>query len=477
MYRVMIVEDEQPVRAGLVSSVPWAEADCEVIIEASNGAEALRLMEKNMPDVALIDLEMPVMGGMELIREIRRRGWPVDVVILTCHADFAYAQEAIRLDVFDYVLKLSASPVNILDVLRRMLMHRLQNQGAPELIDVPQEAASGTVMALLLESTTGGYGGAYITYRALISEWDRIFTGEMWQVQLYLLDGEGMACMFPKRNPDELRDVARELLNCVKSHTGRDVTIGVSDYHLNCNAVAVAQAKARAQLGFYHGHNRVYATERFPENWRDESEILSPVELLAMTRDDMDVLVSVREAVPKLYGRRPEMVRFSCVEWLYALSVRAKRKGRSLADPLMDLKQISKYIDRISSYEQLEQEVLFATKELTEQEAISRLSEAVKLTAQMVRNNPENGESLMEIARRIGCSYCYLSSQFKLEMGVGFSEFRSRLRVQKAMHLLMETDQGLAEIAEALGYSSPYYFSAAFKKVTGMSPAAWRTQE
>lgn len=477
MYRVMIVDDERPVRAGLVSSVPWAEADCEVAIEAGNGAEALRLMEQNLPDVALIDLEMPVMGGMDLIREIRKRGWPVDVVILTCHANFAYAQEAIRLDVFDYVLKLSASPANILDVLRRTLVRRIQKQGGPELMDVPENAGPGTVLALMLERSSGGYDGVYTSYRALLNDWERIFDGDMRHVRLFQLDGEGLACMFPGKRPDELKEVAQKLIDSVQNRTGRKATVGVSDFSTVCGTETVALAKARAQLRFYHGHSRIYAYESFPENWKDDAELLSPVELLAMTRDDMDVLASVREAVPKLYGRRPEMVRFSCVEWLYALSVRARRKGRTLVEPLMDLKQISQHIDKISTYEQLRQEVLCATKELTEQEAISRLSEAVQMTAQMIRNNPESGESLMEIAQRIGCSYCYLSSQFKLEMGVGFSEFRNRLRVQKAMMLLTDTDQGLAEIAETLGYSSPYYFSAAFKKVTGVAPAAWRSRE
>ena len=477
MHKVMIVEDEQAVRSGLLNSVPWEQADCEVVICASNGAEALRLMEENLPDVALIDLEMPVMNGIELIREIRCRDWPVDVIVITCHADFAYAQEALRLNVFDYVLKLSASPSYILDKLRRVLMHRMHNQGAPEVIDIPKELRPGTVLALMMEHSFGGYDGTYFVYQALTSAWNRLFTGNMRQVRLFQLGGEGLACMFPYKQPAELANISRELIECVRRQTGRDVTVGISDFCPECGSEAIAEAKARAQLGFYFGLNCAYQVDTFPVNWNDEAELLSPVELLSMTKDDMEVLALVRDTVPKLFGRRPEMVRFSCVEWLYALSVRAKRKGHALTDPLSDLKQISQHLAKFSRYDLLELEMLRATAELTEKEAFSRLSETVKLTAQMVRNNPGNSESLQEIAQRIGCSYCHLSSQFKLELGMGFSEFRNQQRVKKAMKLLKETTQGVAEIAEALGYSSPYYFSAAFKKVTGVSPAVWRVSE
>ena len=106
------------------------------------------------------------------------------------------------------------------------------------------------------------------------------------------------------------------------------------------------------------------------------------------------------------------------------------------------------------------------------------MNDTVSTMLKMIENGFTSHElSIVSVGEELSYHPKYLSYLFKKEMGVGFSEFRNRLRVQKAMQLLSDTDQGLAEIAETLGYSSPYYFSAAFKKVTGVAPAAWRSRE
>lgn len=471
MYRIMIVDDERFVRAGLIESVPWDEAECEEVMEADNGADALRKMEQNLPDVALIDLEMPVMDGMELIREIRRRGWPVDVVILTCHADFACAQEAIRLDVFEYVLKLSASGRSILDVLRRVWMRRLQRQGAPKLLEDAQHAESGRMLVLLADYRTNDWGGVYAIYRALIFGEGRLKE----PVKCFQTEGNGLAVLLNDRCAEAAEKKAQQLLDCICKDSGRRITAGLSDVFESCDASAIAQAYTRAQRGFYEGHSRVYSDSKMMENWNDASELVNPIDLLNMHRDDEEVFASIREALPKLYGRKPELVRTCLVEWMYALSVRARRKGCAMVEPMTNLKEISRRMEQLDSFDELRQEIICAIEALKEQEAALSLSEAVKLTTQIVRSHPEGTESLMEIARSIGCSYCYLSSQFKIEMGVGFSEFRNRIRIQKAMNMMKEMEQSIAEIAEMLGYSSPYYFSVAFKKITGVAPTSWRS--
>lgn len=471
MYRIMIVDDERSVRAGLIESVPWDEAECEEVTEADNGADALRKMEQSLPDVALVDLEMPVMDGMELIREIRRRGWPVDVVILTCHTDFACAQEAIRLDVFDYVLKLSASGRSILDTLRRVWMRRLRRQGAPRLLDEAQHAGPGQMLVLLADYQTNDCSGVYAIYRALIFREDRLKE----PVKCFQTEGNGLAVLLSDRCAEASKKKAQQLLDCICRDTGRKITAGLSDVFESCDARTIAQAYMRAQRGFYEGHSRVYSDDKMTENWNDTSELVNPIDLLNMHRDDEEVFASIQEALPKLYGRKPEFVRICLVEWMYAMSVRARRKGCTMVEPMMNFKEISRRMEQLDSFDELRQEILCAIGALKEQEVALSLSDAVRLTTQIVRRHPEGSESLMEIARSIGCSYCYLSSQFKIEMGVGFSEFRNRLRIQKAMNMMKETERSIGEIAEMLGYSSPYYFSVAFKKITGVAPASWRS--
>lgn len=105
MLKVLIVEDEEMIRKGIVLTVDWASLGCVVVGEASNGVEALAAVERYDPNLIITDLKMPQMDGIELLQALRKRGNPVSVIILTAYDTFTYAQSALRLGAVDYLLK------------------------------------------------------------------------------------------------------------------------------------------------------------------------------------------------------------------------------------------------------------------------------------------------------------------------------------------------------------------------------------
>lgn len=105
MLKVLIVEDEEMIRKGIVLTVDWAALGCVVVGEASNGVEALAAVERYDPNLIITDLKMPQMDGIELLQTLRERGNPVSVIILTAYDTFTYAQSALRLGAVDYLLK------------------------------------------------------------------------------------------------------------------------------------------------------------------------------------------------------------------------------------------------------------------------------------------------------------------------------------------------------------------------------------
>lgn len=106
MYRAILVEDEPILRRGLLKLVPWEEHGFSLIGSASNGAEALSLIERLRPHLVVSDIHMPEMDGLLLTRMIRDRGHLCEIIFLTGFTDFEYAQSALRLGAADYVLKL-----------------------------------------------------------------------------------------------------------------------------------------------------------------------------------------------------------------------------------------------------------------------------------------------------------------------------------------------------------------------------------
>ena len=105
MLKVLVVEDEELIRKGIILTVDWASLDCVVVGEAANGEEALEAVERFRPSLIITDLKMPRMDGIELLRRLREQGSRAYVIILTAYDSFTYAQRALRLGAVDFLLK------------------------------------------------------------------------------------------------------------------------------------------------------------------------------------------------------------------------------------------------------------------------------------------------------------------------------------------------------------------------------------
>ena len=106
MLKVLVVEDEELIRRGIVLAVDWASLGCVVVGEAANGEEALEAVERLSPSLIITDLKMPRMDGIEMLRRLRERGNMAYVIILTAYDSFEYAQSALRLGAVDFLLNL-----------------------------------------------------------------------------------------------------------------------------------------------------------------------------------------------------------------------------------------------------------------------------------------------------------------------------------------------------------------------------------
>jgi two-component system, NarL family, response regulator NreC len=102
--RVMIADDHAILRAGLTMLVN-SQADMEVVSEAADGARAVQAARESRPDVALLDLTMPRVGGMEALREIVRHCRDTRVLVLTMHDDPAYLRSTLAAGASGYLLK------------------------------------------------------------------------------------------------------------------------------------------------------------------------------------------------------------------------------------------------------------------------------------------------------------------------------------------------------------------------------------
>ncbi|MCI5900933.1 MAG: response regulator [Blautia sp.] len=106
--RVLLVDDEIMIREGFKRLFDWEAHDCEVVGEAADGMEALAQIDTLKPDLAIMDINIPIMNGLKVIQLSRIKHPDMAFVIVSGYDDFSYCREALRLKITDYILK----PVN-----------------------------------------------------------------------------------------------------------------------------------------------------------------------------------------------------------------------------------------------------------------------------------------------------------------------------------------------------------------------------
>ena len=119
MYRTLVADDDFLVRSYLKTLDSWEKAGYEIVDDAEDGEEAYGFLQKEKIDVLVTDLTMPVMDGIELIRKIREENRDIYIIVLSCHDDFEYVKEAMRLGADEYILKNTLDENSLLEVLEK----------------------------------------------------------------------------------------------------------------------------------------------------------------------------------------------------------------------------------------------------------------------------------------------------------------------------------------------------------------------
>ena len=142
---VLLVDDEIMIREGFKQLFDWEAHDCQVVGEAADGMEALGKIDSMRPDIVIMDINIPIMNGLKVIQLSRVKHPDIAFVIVSGYDDFSYCQQALRLQITDYILK----PVNYeefgscIDNLKISLFERRVSQ-----TPVPQAQEERTITSI-----------------------------------------------------------------------------------------------------------------------------------------------------------------------------------------------------------------------------------------------------------------------------------------------------------------------------------------
>lgn len=122
--KVVIVDDEWIIREGIRKLFDWEKYGCELVGEAADGVETIAVVKEKIPDILIIDINIPIISGLQVIRLLKKNFRNLDVIVISGYDDFKYCQEALKLQVADYLLK----PIDYEELgqlIRRLQIRRL----------------------------------------------------------------------------------------------------------------------------------------------------------------------------------------------------------------------------------------------------------------------------------------------------------------------------------------------------------------
>ena len=119
MYRALIVDDEDIIKIGLKTIIDWEQLGFEIVGTAEDGLEAIKKVEELSPDLIITDIIMPRMDGIELMEELKKRGFAGKIIVLSNYGEVDYVKRAMKLGAEDYILKVSYSKEEFAVLLKK----------------------------------------------------------------------------------------------------------------------------------------------------------------------------------------------------------------------------------------------------------------------------------------------------------------------------------------------------------------------
>ena len=138
--KVLLADDEPFIIKGMKVLIDWEAYGCEIVKTCNNGKDAYEYLKKEKVDLAILDIRMPQLTGLDVISKLREDGInDTDYVILSGYGDFSYAQQAVRLSVTDYLLK-PVQAKQLIDVIKKISDRKNNDEGNSEGVNVAKRA-------------------------------------------------------------------------------------------------------------------------------------------------------------------------------------------------------------------------------------------------------------------------------------------------------------------------------------------------
>ncbi|WP_194542967.1 response regulator [Paenibacillus sp. JZ16] len=521
-----IIDDIKSVVDGL-TAMNWEEQGIRVAGVSSNGEEGLKLINGLRPDLVITDIRMPIMDGLSMLRLLLEENPNCKVILISGYADFEYAQQAVQLGAFDFVVKPFTEEDMMSAVLRakaevmeerskRISLREMENKLRESMPALRQEyftllvshrtsweEASERWEFLNIELDPHGFVVMLIEidrFREQVAE-QSVKEMELIRFSLLNIMQETLAhyahsVLFRARHdqylavlnvsgPSSPIEIAEQCCRNIERFTKFTVSIGVGGRVEEISGLPDSYRQAHQALShhlFTEGnaaimHDDIHQSGRQePLALEYKDELLLALRSGNAVRTDA-ILSEISEALQKRISRQNPDYLLSLYDELAASAIRTLYE-------MVPYSEIQPMIQKfrtvqgtaglpLASLQRHLHALCTEGAELVRRNSLSEGQKVIYNAIGYIKGRLSEDITVGECAAYVHLSASYFSSLFKQVTGMTVTQFITSERIQKARLLLVEGAQ-VQEVAAAVGYEERRYFSEMFKKITGQTPSDFR---
>lgn len=529
MYKVLIVDDEVLVRVGLKSTIDWGSLGFTIVAEASNGEQAYNAYKLYSPDVILTDIRMPKQDGLWLTKKIRQENLQAKILILTCYNDFAYAREALKSGADDYILKSEAEDEELIKAMTAVKESLDSELSEQERYNYLKKQIDTNIAALKEKLLDGFLKSDIIVDDQLFSRCSELgfaieesnfalmtlfrddaerktdFSDQEWQHMnnaiINIASGivaEGKISYIVKENNNqfifllsrrninaaEIQDIIESIRSSITQYFDIPLSVAVSRIFDDIKDVySVYQDLClKAEQLFYISESCVInVSERTLQNINIFSIKKSYEQLLinSMDEEDEEKAIEVIGQTEAFFRQNSAMVMEVKLFYSNMISNIFERyyhcfiEGDETRDYTYYHNRIM-MVTKMDSIVRLIKDIILTVIRKIKNYRLDNSNHIIKKAIDYIEKNYHKEISLKFLSEYLNLSKHYVCYLFKKETGDNISLYVNKLRIEKAKHLVLESDCKIKEIYDRLGFSDQQYFCKTFKRITGMTVIQYR---
>lgn len=529
MFSVVIIDDEALVRIGLKSMINWEENDCQIVAEASNGQQGLEIIKKYRPEIVITDIKMPVMDGIEMMRQLDLRKGP-KYIVLSSYDEFNLVRQAMKLGAVEYLIKLELEQDILINAINQAKKIILQENEEYERKGSLERQVRVNKPVLREEFFRKLVGHLFIDRKELEEDMDflevslnenalmcvfiRVYEidnmTEFGKEDIQLFDfsvvniideilndtfkgyvfkwshGEYASVFSYNINwsrellNDKLSQSMERLIQMLKQYFNISVSIGISDIHIGFKELGTAflQSNQAVESGFFKGfgsytfYNECCSNDPVKETIEIsdyKSRLKNAIEL-SDTCEIRRIFEEVSQLLSKEKVTKQKAYDVCCHFAYLVINVIDEKLFKSVMGYEISifaeiLRQNS--LPEIRDWLDKFGECLCTIMENNSNNNTSRFIIKAK---KYINDHIKEDIKLNELAAALALSPGYLSTLFKQVTGKNFIDYTTEVKIEYAKKILKESNLKIYQISDFMGYENAYYFSRVFRKITGMTP-------